>query len=550
MAPLGGCRGAAVRFYPAVVFVLAMAASWALPADAYQPVLHEIIPQDDGEDLALAVTTAEGDLPAAIETRSGIVRAPETQRAPTSSETAYREPLLPNAPAAFRPDRDTRRPNMVHYEDPFSPSIAPYKRLRAFDAVGPDYTLHVRDTSLTRVPAGGTARVGDEEFYADLTLDFASSSTVLIPSVGPGSRVLAQHTTPAVPVEIWRDGADNWYAKVPGAQRGRVHLVMQVAISRAAFGGSFSMPSWSSLGVVAPLPAGPARAFAKVRDALGLGRSLSPAENVERLVAYFRAFTASDHAATLGDLPRTDDDIYLDLTLSQKGVCRHRAFAFLVTALGLGIPARMVLNEAHAWVEVQTDRSWQRIDLGGAAGDIEEGLAESSAVYEPPPDGFGWPPSAENGSGRAVAMRGREERSARAESSAAMSSSVVSGSRAASPSTAPSAVATGGEAITGASDDRSRTRLLVQSADAQVHRGSAVHISGKVDADGAACSFVRVDIGLRSAAVKSNLGSLVTDAAGSFDGNLYLPIAFPVGDYEVTVSTPGDGRCSPGSSGG
>ena len=58
-----------------------------------------------------------------------------------------------------------------------------------------------------------------------------------------------------------------------------------------------------------------------------------------------------------------------DLALSQKGVCRHRAFAFLVTALYLGIPTRVVDGLAytnryagvdhvfvpHAWAQAYVD---------------------------------------------------------------------------------------------------------------------------------------------------------------------------------------------------
>jgi hypothetical protein len=520
--------------------LVAMGVSWALPADAYQPVLHELIPPDDGEDLALAVTTAEGDLPAAIETRSGVVRAPETQRVPSSKESAYREPLLPNAPPTYRPDRDTRRPSMVRYDDPFSPSIAPYKRLRAYDAVGPDYALKVRDSSLTRVPSGGSAKVGEEEFYADLTVDFAVASTVLIPSVGPGARVLAEHATPPIPIEVWRDGADNWYAKAPSSQRGRVHLVMQVAIARGAFGGEFTMPPWSGLSVPAPLPGNATRAFSKVRDALGLTRDLSPAENLKKLVAYFRSFSPSEEP------PRASDDIYLDLTLSQKGVCRHRAFGFLVTALGLGIPARMVMNEAHAWVEVQTDRLWERIDLGGAAGAIEEGFSESRPSYDPPADPFGWPPSAESGSGHEVASRSRQITPG--ESSSSRSSSSAAADTSSPPGSAVRPADRVAEASPGLTDDRARARVVVRGADVQVHRGAPVHIAGKVDVDGTGCSLVRVDVMLQGSSTKGNLGSLVTDQEGMFDGNLFLPLAFPVGDYEVTASTPGDARCGPGTS--
>jgi hypothetical protein len=520
--------------------MIAMATSWAVPADAYEPVLHEFIPPDDGEDLSLATTTAEGDLPAAIDTRSGVVRAPETQRAPSSMESAYREPLLPNAPSAYRPDRDTRRPSMVRYDDPFSPSIAPYKRLRAYDAVGPDYTLRVHDPSLTRLPTGGAARVGEEEFYADLTVDFAAASTVLIPSVGPGARILAEHSTPSVPIEVLRDGADNWYAKAPASQRGRVHLVMQVAIARAAFGGELTMAPWSALAAPAPLPAAAARAFGKVRDELGLSRDISPAENVHKLVAYFRSFAPSEEP------PKATDDIYLDLTLAKKGVCRHRAFGFLVTALGLGIPTRMVINEAHAWVEVQADRVWQRIDLGGAAGAIEEGASsEARPSYDPPPDAFGWPPSAESGSGHEVALRGRQNASSSAPFSSAATSSVEGTSEQGLGARSTDRVDPSSRA---SNDERAHARVVIRGADAQVHRGAPVHLVGTVESEGAGCGQVRVDVMLRGASTSTSIGSLVTNPEGAFDGNLFLPLSFPVGDYEVVASTPGDARCGPGGS--
>ena len=90
---------------------------------------------------------------------------------------------------------------------------------------------------------------------------------------------------------------------------------------------------------------------------------------VAKLVAYFRSFVDSD------EFPTDRDDVYLALALSKKGVCRHRAFAFLVTALGLGLPARMITNEAHAWVEVSDGSLWRRIDLGGAGRALDASLA-------------------------------------------------------------------------------------------------------------------------------------------------------------------------------
>jgi len=527
--------------------VIALAASVVVRADADGPVLHEFIPPDDGEDVALALTTAEGDLPAAMETRSGVVRAPDTQRQPSSNESAYRESLAASA-SVFRPDRDTRRPSVVHYDDPFSPSIAPYKRLRAFDLVGADYGLRVRDTSLVRVALGGEAGIGEEQFYADLTVDFEAASMVLIPSVGPGARIIRQHATPPVAIEVWRDGAENWYAKAAGSPKGRVHLVMQVAIPEGAFGGELVLPTWAMLPVAPLLPPRPARAFAKVEAAMGLSRELSPTETVKRLVLYYRAFSPSE------DFPKGNDDIYLDLALSQKGVCRHRAFAFLVTALGLGIPARMVVNEAHAWVEVQGERFWQRIDLGGAAGAIEERGSDARPTYRPPADTFEWPASAENGSGQAAAARGRQS-GADSSSSAATSGASTNGSPRLAPvsgsSARPMTTSRGADSLsTGQADERPKPEVIVRGADVRVHRGEPIRISGNIAVGASGCGQLRVDVMLKRVGsdAKTNVGALTTDPNGVFDGTIYLPLGFPVGDYDVTASTPGDARCGAGTS--
>jgi hypothetical protein len=542
------------------LLVMALSLLTAVPAHAYDPVLHEFIPPDDGEDLAMSVTTADGDLPAAIDTPSGVVHAPDTQRLPTRSESAYREGFSPQVPSVFRPDRDTRRPNMVRYDDPFTPSVAPYKRLRAFDTVGLDYGLRVRDPQLARVPVGGDARVGEEEFYGDLTVDFEPGATVPIPSVGPGARILRLHTTPPSPVEIWRDGADNWHAKMHGPVRGRVRLVMQLAIARAAFGGDFTMPAWQNLRPVPPLPPMAARAFAKVEAALGLSRALSPTETVRKLVSYFRSFVPSE------DPPTGHRDIYLDLALSQKGVCRHRAFAFLVTALGLGISTRVVTNEAHAWVEVEADGTWRRIDLGGAAAAIDEGTANGRAAHRPPPDAFAWPTS-DSGSGSQATERGRRASSAGQSSgqpagAGAGGSSSASGAARGDPSraaandarsrdaTAAERPALSDPTLERKGDDRPRPRVTVSGADTVARHGGDVRVTGRVDVDGSGCGDLRVDVILRrlDTGNKTGVGALTTDTSGLFDGNIVLPMSLAVGEYAISVVTPGDARCGPGSS--
>jgi hypothetical protein len=333
---------------------------------------------------------------------------------------------------------------------------------------------------------------------------------------------------------------------------------MQLALARAAFGGDFTMPAWENLRPVPPLPPMAARAFAKVEAALGLSRALSPTETVRRLVTYFRSFVPSE------DPPTGHRDIYLDLALSQKGVCRHRAFAFLVTALGLGISARVVTNEAHAWVEVDADGTFRRIDLGGAAGAIDEGSADGRPAHRPPPDAFGWPNS-DNGSGSQAAERGRRASSngQPAPSDAAARSSSASGPSRAEPSRgagsdARSRDSTAAERapVTDSTperkgDDRPRPRVTVSGADVVARHGGAVRVSGRVDVDGSGCGDLRVDVVLRrlDTGHKTGVGALTTDASGIFDGSIVLPISLPVGEYAISVATPGDARCGPGSSG-
>ena len=153
--------------------LLALAVTEPAAAGMAGPVLHEPIPPDAREDLAMHVAL-DGDLPAALQTPSGVVSAPDP-RAPTSSaDAAYGTTDADRS--TFQPDRDTRRPEIARYDEPFTPSTAPFKRLQAYDAVREDYQLYVRDVALTPVPTGVVPAEDDEAFYEDLVVDVAARS--------------------------------------------------------------------------------------------------------------------------------------------------------------------------------------------------------------------------------------------------------------------------------------------------------------------------------------------------------------------------------------
>ncbi|HEX7667926.1 MAG TPA: transglutaminase domain-containing protein, partial [Polyangiaceae bacterium] len=228
-----------MRLRAPLTFALLALVVGARPASAGTPgaVEHELIAPDPRDDLQLKVVL-DGDLPAAIETRSGVLKAPDP-RAPTAPEDpafgTSTSAVQSDPDAKFTPDRDTRRPDIKPEADPFSPSIAPFERLAAYDTVHADYTLGVESPN----PAPLSARTdvakdgSEEQFFADMEVDVRPGAKVRIPSVGPDARVVHAHAGVAgkdVPFRLWHDGADNWF--VEGFQRSRVRLVMELTIAR------------------------------------------------------------------------------------------------------------------------------------------------------------------------------------------------------------------------------------------------------------------------------------------------------------------------------
>ena len=499
--------------------------------------MHEYISPNPSEDLELSATAFRGSMPAALDTPSGVVPAPDPNRTPAPSETAYGGSSTPNSTdATYRIDRDTSRPELVSYDDPFVPAITPFKRLYAFDTVDDTLELVVRDKALKRILVEGAATAGDDQFFGDMSVDLDSASPVRVPTVGPGARVLRAQTEPPVQFELVRDGADNWFIR--SDTRRRVRLMMHLTVQRASFGSEFGDVSWSALERDAPpLPRSVRRVAVDVATQLGITRSLPPRAAVSALVQYFRAFSPSDQRPQAA----SGVALYKELALSQKGVCRHRAYAFVITALGLGIPARLIRNEAHAWVEVFDSRVWHRIDLGGAAGRLDFDRDPGAQLHEPPTDPYRWPEGGE--SGREMAERSLNGQRSGGTSGAAAGNDTAPG---ADPTPPPE---TQNEAPEPGSDSRPEPLFTLEAVGGEVKRGAPLKVSGRIEADGSGCSFARIDLALRSSDGKRlGLGALATDGEGRFSGSVTVALSIPVGDYDIVASTPGDSRCGPGSS--
>lgn len=543
------------------------------PAGAQRsgPVLHEPVRPDAREDVAMGLAL-DGDLPAALQTPRGLVSAPDPSRPVGAGESPY-SPQARNDDQAFRPDRDTRRPDVLPYDDPFSPSTAPFKRLSAYDAIDADYTLKVRDPATTPLPVSASppADPSEELFYGDMVVELAPGRKVRVPSVGAGTRVLRARAgigTEDVPVRLYRDGAENWFVEADVAAK--VRLVTELAAPRATFGGDFGNPTWAQLPPVAPLPPAIERSAAEVSVRLGVSRSQAPREVVSKLVGYFRSFVESE------DPPTSSRDIYLDLALSRKGVCRHRAFAFLVTAQHLRLPTRMITNEAHAWVEVHDGRLWRRLDLGGA-GRMLRDPGSRNVPYEAPPDPFAWPQGSTRGEDLGDRARHAPPSPARPNGPSGPSGADAGAPSGATPNgpgpngarpngTGPTGDtldpngspgdprgsssgrpgrpgSSGGGGASSVPDERppSAVSLAIQGPDAR--RGAPLRIRGEVKSAGESCGAVTVDVVLKSAAGELVIGQLATDAQGVYDGSIVLPSTVPLGDYELVAQTFGDAKC-------
>jgi len=498
-------------------------------------VAHEFIPADPADDLALRATTRDGRLPAAVDTPSGVVQAPAERRAP--SEHAYGGNSTPDSiDASYRIDRDTTRPDVASYDDPFIPSVTPFKRLYAYDSADESAELVVADRRLRKVDVGGGALPGEDQFFGDLFVDAAPGVPVRIPTVGPGARILALRVEPPSAVEILHDGADNWF--LMGSARARLRVVMQLAVPRAVFGAPYPDVAWAALVPHVPLlPPSLRDAARDVLGTLGLSQRVAPRDAVATLVAHFRGFAPSD------ELPaaRQAVELYRELSLSRKGVCRHRAFAFVITSLALGLPVRFVRNEAHAWVEVFDASIWHRIDLGGAAGRFEIDPNERAQPHVPPEDPFVWPPGSE--STQSAVQSSLPQGQGQPQPGAPMSSHSGDPVPTASALGDPNQLTPDGGAVDTPSERPASTvELAVDGRDAR--RGARLHVRGAVTADDEPCPFSRVDLTLRARDGRAfALGAVPTDGAGRFAADLTVPLQLDVGDYTLDATTPGAGAC-------
>ena len=257
------------------------------------------------------------------------------------------------------------------------------KRTFVFDSIDEQYTLGRRRQPAKPIAMqAGYDSMGRVYFWLIARLEFGHGQT-LISSVAPDMKVLSISAQPEGAVTILRDDAGRFWLRKLGTKS--VTLKALVSADAAYFDNGAGLVDTISAGAqsghddthLPPRIARKGRAFMR---RLELSPRSTFREVVWTLVRYFRSFRE-------GELPHRTGDLYETLMTTKLGVCRHRAMAFLVSARTLGIPTRVVHNDAHAFVEVRRPNGrWLRIDLGRASPQLSIDGMNGGVFFEAPDD--------------------------------------------------------------------------------------------------------------------------------------------------------------------
>lgn len=297
--------------------------------------------------------------------------------------------LSPYASANTLDDR-TDRVNSLTYFANFDPSIIPYKRVVAKNHAvrrNGEYALEVFSPQRYPVAIEQPPAQPHETFWGTFLLRLERGRIHPIASISPDQRIIEVLAEPNIDVKIERDAADNYFVRAD--QDGLVRLNLKIAVPSFYFGGAFPDVAWSEFpsGVTPPLDAGLNARSRAIGQRLGFTQSAPPAETLLEMVRYFRDFDARPFPEEL-----RGGDLLEAISTSAIGVCRHRSLAFVFLAQALGIPTRYVYNEAHAFVEVYWPQyGWRRIDLGGAADELNASANDGRPVHNPGDDGLPTP---------------------------------------------------------------------------------------------------------------------------------------------------------------
>jgi hypothetical protein len=545
----------------AAVLVTAAAATGLVLAQtgkSARPVPHEDLPALTGDKAQPTIgKQTPGANPSAISAGDKTLVKPslDSKSATPSEPVLGKGGFAADRQTSMKPDDNTGPDGTLQYVSVFNPDVLPFKRMTTFDAVGDDYTLHVARTALTEIPVGGTTdpKLRDR-FWGDVLIQLKPGVDVPLPSVAPDMRVLSYEVKPKIALKFSKDGADNFFVRSDeSGASGQYRLVFYADADAGYFAPQLPPRKFKVRDVIANTPPELKIAMPSTvrRDAMvtltkiGVDDSYDLNVAFNLLVGYFSAFQA-------GEIANPTGNIYRDLCDSQAGVCRHRAFAFAVTANALGIPTRYVQNEAHAFVEVWFPiRGWQRIDLGGAALRMNVTGADNKTLHRPRSDDpFQKPPEYKNqytqleGDIKGLTDQQKADKKKGLDQSPPSGAVGQQGTGNGS-GTPPDRITPDPTLPAKQQDPKKATPVLtVTAADTSVFRGDFIHVEGVVRNDGKGIPNHRIDVFLAPAGKGGegsiSLGPAITRNDGGFSVDLPVPGTLELSRYEILLSSADD----------
>lgn len=520
--------------------------------------LHEDLPSPSERPTPMIGGGGSGN-PAAFAAGDKVLPRPPTDK--PSATPPKGEPVLGTSGFAadrqtsMKPDGNTGPDATLHYVSVFNPDVLPFKRMSALDGIADDYTLKIVHTVITDLAVGGTTDKTRDRFWGSVLIQLSPGTDVPLPSVAPDMRILSSEIKPPIAVRFEKDGADNFYVRTDESSASGTYRLVFLADADAGYfapslplGGHYTP---RMVATMAPLDLRPAvspaiaRAAKRTLDRLNVDADMDLGIAFNRLVGFFRAFQAKP-------MPSASGDIYRDLCDSQAGVCRHRAFAFMVTANALGIPTRFVENEAHAFIEVWfPERHWQRIDLGGAAPRMEVQGAGNKTLHRPRSDDPFEKPAEykQNYTQLEGDIKGLTQQQL-TDKHKSLSQSPASGTY--DGNTTGSGAGPGPDRILPDQGLPVVTRdpkkpspvLIVTLADEHAFRGDRVHVEGRVSVAGKGLPDHTVDVFLspagRGGAGSIALGRVATNLDGTFREDFVVPATMGLAAYDIWLSSPED----------
>lgn len=439
---------------------------------------------------------------------------------------------MDNHHAPTRLDGQTDRVDQLDYQSSFQPSVIPFKRGGVQDRVARtetgDYIAELGTPRYERVPVGGAAQQGEERFWGTFLVRLDPGAFHRVASVAPSQRVLSIESEPQIEMEVFRDQADNFYVAA-GQGGAMVRINMEVAAPRQYFDGPFDRDvHWEQFEPGVGLDSELQEHATAVVDSIGIDRDeATPVEALERLVEYHRGFESRAMETAEGR------DRYIEISERRVGVCRHRSLTFMISARALGFETRYVYNEAHAFVEVNwPGDGWRRIDLGGAADEVQAQNLRSDRIHDGVIDDE--LPRPENYEEEMAPLQGQLDTDQGDEFGQPQQLGAGQTDDEFEAQPEPTEAAGMGEGPDQPDGRAGRVELL--EMDGQVYRGGTVQLEGRVDPvpeDGQAVEVVLLPVGARDFGQGELLGTTEVGDDGHFEAQWEVPEDLSLGRWRV-----------------